>query len=67
MISLQLLTIMTLAYTITLPWVALMVCEKIEDARRLTILFGVGMNVCLWGFYALIGLGRLLFGLPFIW
>lgn len=60
------LAFMMLIYTISLPWLALIICDKISEARRLTIIFGVGMNVSMWSIYALIGLGRLAFGLPFI-
>lgn len=63
---LQTLALMMLVYTISLPWLALIICDKITEARRLTILFAVGMNVSMWTIYALIGLGRLVFGLPFI-
>lgn len=67
MLSLHWVTILTLVYTISLPWIAMIVCDKIEEARRLTIVFAVGMNVGMWGFYAFGGLVRLLFGHSFIW
>lgn len=60
-------TMFTLMFALFFPYLAIMMYDDIDALKKTVAPFVLTMVGGLWLFYALIGLGRLVFGLPFIW
>lgn len=61
------LTVFTFGFALFFPYVAIMVYDDIKPLKRVLAPYVLTMLGGLWVVYALVGLGRLVFGLPFIW
>lgn len=61
------LTLFSFLFALFFPYVAIMVYDDIKPLKRILAPYVLTMIGGLWLFYALVGLGRLVFGLPFIW
>lgn len=67
MLTLHLVTLVTLTIGISAPYLAFIVYDDMDEARKFVPFYVTFMIGMMWLFYGFAGLVRVLFGLPFIW